>query len=404
MKRLTGRRDLLVLAAGLAVSTAGDSAALVVLLLRLRPAGSGWLAALLAGELIPIIVLAGLAGMVVDRFDSRRVLVVALIGQAMLAVPLAVASSPWATVLLFTGLHALSAVVRPATSKLVPAITGPQSASRGYATIATGASLGWIFGPAAGGLLAGTFGTTTALLLDALTFAVLAAATSILRVKTPPSMPSTTVGRRIDGGFVLLRRTPALRVALVVSATAIGCAVIDNVAAPFRFVNQLGATATGYGLYLSIWGAGAFLGIQILPRIKQHRHAVALAGGNLLIGLGIAGIGLAPVLILAFVAAGVGGLGNGLANVTQNALIAGHIPAAQHGRAFAAAAAVNQIAIGVGTAAASPFVTLLGANIAMVTAGSLTMFAAVGGLIHSAHHKMPNQQPLAASVKHSPDN
>ena len=195
-----------------------------------------------------------------------------------------------------------------------------------------------------------------------------------------------------------------LGVALLVSATAIGCAVIDNVAAPFRFVDQLGATATGYGLYLSIWGAGAFLGIQILPRIKPHRQAAALAGGNLLIGLGIAGIGLAPVLTLAFAAAGVGGLGNGLTNVTQNALIAGHTPTAQHGRAFAAAAATNQIAIGVGTAVASPLVTLLGANIATVTAGSLTMFAAVGGLIHSTHHKMPDQQLPAASIEPSPDN
>jgi hypothetical protein len=224
--------------------------------------------------------------------------------------------------------------------------------------------------------------------VDSVTFAVLAAATSILRAKTPSSTPSTTLGTGVGGGFVLLWRTPALRVALVVSATAIGCAVIDNVAAPYRFVNQLGATSTGYGLYLSIWGAGAFLGIQVLPRIGQHRHAVALAGGNLLVGFGIAGIGVAPALIVAFVAAGVGGLGNGLANVTQNALVARHTPAAQHGRGFAAAAATNQIAIGVGTAAASPLVTLLGANIAMVTAGCLTMVAAAGGLIHTAHHTM----------------
>ena len=39
--RLAGRRDLTALAVGLAVSTTGDAAALVALLLRLRPAGSG---------------------------------------------------------------------------------------------------------------------------------------------------------------------------------------------------------------------------------------------------------------------------------------------------------------------------------------------------------------------------
>jgi hypothetical protein len=113
VKRLPGRRDLLVLAAGLAVSTAGDSAALVVLLLRLRPAGSGWVAALLAGD----------------------------------------------------------------------------------AAIATGVSLGWIFGPAAGGLLAGTFGATTALLVDALTFAVLAAAASPLVALLGANIAMIAAGR-----------------------------------------------------------------------------------------------------------------------------------------------------------------------------------------------------------------
>ena len=65
------------------MSTAGDAAALVALLLRLRPEGSGWVAALLAGELIPVILLAPVAGRVVDRFDSHRVLLIALIGQGL---------------------------------------------------------------------------------------------------------------------------------------------------------------------------------------------------------------------------------------------------------------------------------------------------------------------------------
>jgi hypothetical protein len=38
------RADLNILTVGLAVSTAGDAAALVALLLRLQPHGSGWIA------------------------------------------------------------------------------------------------------------------------------------------------------------------------------------------------------------------------------------------------------------------------------------------------------------------------------------------------------------------------
>src|SRR3954466_8169138 len=125
------RRDLNVLAAGLALSTAGDAAALVAPLLRLQPHGSGWGAGLLAAELIPYVVLAPLTGRVVDRFETRSVLLVALAGQAILCVPLAYASPLWATIALFAGVTALSAFVRPATSAMVPAITSTDAAQRG---------------------------------------------------------------------------------------------------------------------------------------------------------------------------------------------------------------------------------------------------------------------------------
>jgi MFS family permease len=75
-----GGRDLTLLAAGQAVSVTGDSAALVALMLRLHPSGSGWVAALLAAELIPFVVCAPLSGRAVDRMESWRLLLMALVG------------------------------------------------------------------------------------------------------------------------------------------------------------------------------------------------------------------------------------------------------------------------------------------------------------------------------------
>ncbi|MER7009326.1 MFS transporter [Dactylosporangium sp. NPDC000555] len=413
------RRDLAVLGAGLAVSTAGDAAALVALLLRLEPHGSGWVAGLLAAELVPYVVLAPITGRIVDRFETRAVLLAALAGQALLCVPLAFATPLWAIIALFAGVTAFSAFVRPATAALVPAITGEEGAARGYSVLATGTGLGWIAGPAAGGLLTGAFGSTTAVLMDAVTFAVLTLACSTLAARrrpagataasaSPPAAGSRTpidadtAGTPGDsdavsaprakpatgGGLRLIFADRLLRTALVGSAIAISSGVIDNVAAPFRFVGQLGASQSGYGLYLTLWGVGALLGAQILPRIRMSDHA-GLALGNLLTGAGIAGIGLAPNLTLAFVASTLGGLGNGLANVSQSALISGRTPAAQHGRAFAAAGAVIQTAIGAGTAAASPLVALLHADGAMIVAGALTcatsgVALAISGIITKA--------------------
>lgn len=267
--------------------------ALVALLLRMRPHGGGWVAALLAAELIPFIVCAPLSGRVVDRIETRRVLLAALLGQALIAVPLAVAGSPAATVGSFAALNALATLVRPATSALIPAVVGSGGAALGYARLATGASLGWIAGPAVGGLLTGIAGPTTTLLLDSATFAALATATGFIQARRPPSAPTPATGARAaDGALALLWRAPMLRAGLLISAVATGCAMVDNVAAPFRFITQLHTSDLGYGLYLAIWGIGSLAGVQLLPRIPGRHHVPALAAGNLLTGLGIAGIGL----------------------------------------------------------------------------------------------------------------
>jgi MFS family permease len=222
------------------------------------------------------------------------------------------------------------------------------------------------------------------LLLDAATFALLALAVAFVRARRPPA-PVVTDARSEGAweGFALLWRSPLLRIAVITSAVAIGCAVVDNVAAPFRFLDQLGAGDVGYGLYLSVWGVGALLGVQLPPRIPVARHLPTLASGILLTGLGILLIGLAPNFGLALVASAIGGFGNGLENVVQNSLVAHHTPADRHGRAFAALGATMQTAIGVGTAAAAPLVAAVGANYAMVAAGGLAAAVAVYALARS---------------------
>jgi predicted MFS family arabinose efflux permease len=190
-----------------------------------------------------------------------------------------------------------------------------------------------------------------------------------------------------------------LRIALPVSALAVGTAVVDNVAAPFRFLDQLGASPTGYGAYLALWGVGALAGAQILPALGRGREEVSLAAGNALTGVGIAGIGLAPSLSFAFAASVAGGIGNGLVSVAQSALIARRVRQEQTGRAFAAAGAVTQAAIGGGTAAGAPLVQALGADGAMTAAGAFAVVPALAALVVALRRgrgpaDQPDQEPV----------
>jgi MFS family permease len=386
-------RDITLLSAGVLVSIAGDSGALIALLLRLRPQGAGWVAALLGAELVPSVVASHWTGRLVDSHDKRRLLVFALSGQAVIAVPLALFHQPLLTVALFLVMATMGAVVRPATSALVPSLSGEEQKVTGYAWIATGGSLGWIIGPALGGLLTGAFGAQTTLLGDAGTFVVLTAACLALSVREAPPSEPLPKGRG-SGGFSLIWGDLVLRTSIFVTALAVSCAVVDNVAAPYRFINQLGSSSFGYGSYLGIWGVGALLGTQLVRWIKDPARGLVV--GNLLCAIGILGIGLAPDVPVAYVFSAFGGVGNGLENVAMSALVSGRIAANARGRAFATSGGIIQTGTGIGTAAGAPLVLALGAGHAMAGAGGLAAFVVVMAAPWSLVQRGPAQSPPAA--------
>src|SRR5688500_8782232 len=99
------RRPVNVLAAAVGLSSLGDFLALVPLALALEhETGSGFVvAALFAALWGPSILLAGPAGLLADRLDPRRVLIVVSLVQAGLAVALAFAGGT-AAILVLTAL------------------------------------------------------------------------------------------------------------------------------------------------------------------------------------------------------------------------------------------------------------------------------------------------------------
>ena len=352
------------------MSTVGDSAALVAILLELRSHGVGWVSAALGADLVPFVLFASYSGRLVDRVDNRRLLVISLLAQGALVVPLAFVRSAWLIVALVFAVASFSTVIRPATNAMVPVLAHEGDAPSAYAWLATGNGIGWVAGSAAGGLLTSAFGVTTALLVDAATFAVLAFACSLLSATRGHGGEAHDQERRL-GGMTIMLRDRILWWSVIVTSIAVACAVVDNVAAPFRFLDQLHTSSSGYGFYLSLWGLGALGGSQLPRRIPATRMPAALAIGNAVSGLGVLGIGLAPNLGLALAASTFGGVGNGIANVALSALVTSRVVEEQRGRAFASVAALIQTGVGAGTVAGAPLVAVLTAGHAMAAAGAL---------------------------------
>src|SRR5882762_4772719 len=89
--RVGRSRDLWLAVVARAVSLLGDEAAVIALTLRLHDSGrgAGAIAALFVAGMLPLVVLAPLAGRLVDRYDSRRLLVWSGLAQAVVCAVLA---------------------------------------------------------------------------------------------------------------------------------------------------------------------------------------------------------------------------------------------------------------------------------------------------------------------------
>lgn len=153
--------EVYLVAGARAASVLGNVVAVTALLLDFHDRGAGaWaVAGLLAMGALPIVLLAPLVGSVVDRVDSRVLIVASSLWQAAACALLAfVAGAPALTLVLVAMNACGTAVTNPLflalTSVMVPGgrLAAANSVQQGAVTIATMA------GPAAGGLITGLTG------------------------------------------------------------------------------------------------------------------------------------------------------------------------------------------------------------------------------------------------------
>lgn len=405
------RRDLAFVSIAYGFSTLGTTAAFLAMVLHLRHAGSGWVTALLLAELSPFILMGTVAGWLVDRMEARALLIWVTIGQAVVSLALSLVNGPMAIIVLVALLGTQAAVERPATAALIPHITGEEYATRGYARLNTGRALGAITGPAIGGLVSAAGGTRAALLINAGSFLILTLALASVSARRRPSeIVDGGDGDGVDdsarAGFRLLRHHPVLRLAIPLTALAAGIALADNVAAPYQFTDNLGAGVIGFGIYEALYSVCELIGAQAFAvKFSRGHEEKLLAAGNLMLGLGVLGIGLAGNYTLALAAAVVGGVGNGMSNAGESAVIRLCTPEALRGRAFAASGALIQTASIVGATAGAPSVGAFGAATTMVMSGALAAAVAVVGVTvalsrNTARSHTPGmEQPTRAEKK-----
>ena len=401
---ITVRRDLALLLGGAGVSTIGSSLSMLAVMVHLKPFGAGWIAAAMAAELVPIVLLSPLAGRLVDRVPNRALLLGSLMLQAVgLLLGGLVGLRPGLEGLLLVGLALVgtgAAVTSPTVAALIPRVTGEDRATAAYGWYSSITSAGFLLGFALSGVLVELTSVGTALLLDAASFVVMAAAVLALRTERIPEAHAEGAEPSLWLGFARIRQDALLLVSVVGLALAVLAIVIVNVAEVFFVLDDIGAGPAAYGLITALWPAAGILGGWWAGRLVGERYLFrAIAASTVVMGVALAMSGA----VVSLVAVGLGWLLGGAAGAVQrvaiNSLIRARTDDAERGRVFAAAGAVFQAGNLVGLAVGAGVVALIGARQSLLLSGALTALVGLVMWLVGRSLVTPDRAEVASSLR-----
>jgi MFS family permease len=377
-------RDFRILVASSGLSALGDELALIALTIKVANlTESGWdVAALLLAGLLPLVIFAPAAGVIVDNFETRRTFAIVSGLQAALALALALTTG-LPTILLFAFLlGACTAVANPALYTLVPAVVGDEEATPANAYLETARYAGMIAGPILAGTISFRVGAKVALLVDAGTFVAIFLAALALQVRRDPQGTSEQAAAgEARAGLAIVWGDHLLTVAFSVFAAIVLFGAMDNVAEVFFARDTLHAGSWGYGVLAAAWIVGLVIGASVIARrLPTNRLVPAMMMGGVVAGVAVASAAAVPVMILAIVMFVVGGIANGVVTVPMRSVIVHRVADRSRGRVFAA---YGGVANGVQIAAmaiAGGLVVALGGRTALLIGGVGTAVAGLAGL------------------------
>ncbi|MFC0506090.1 MFS transporter [Micromonospora costi] len=293
-------RAFRLLFVGRTVSAVGDAVVPAALALAvLRATGStAALALVLGAAMLPRLLLLPLGGVAADRFDARRVALLADLtrcaAQLLVGVELLGGDPALTTIAVASAVGGTAAAFAlPTASPLVAGTVDPAQRQRANALLGTTANASRLAGPALAGALIWAAGPGWAFVLDAASFAVSAALLAVIRVRQVPRPERRSVTTDLLHGWREVRSRTWFWSSLLGHGTWNGAAAVLTTLGPAVAVHRLG----GEGVWLLMLQAGAvgmLAGSLIAGRIRPRRPVLTA-------NLGLATYA-APLVLLAVAA------------------------------------------------------------------------------------------------------
>lgn len=331
---------------GQIVSQLGDwfnTVAIFALIFQLTGSATA-VAILMVLQVLPVAIVGPAAGVVVDRFDRRTIMITADIVRGFAVLGLLLVRTPetvWFAYVVTAIQVSASGFFEPARSSTVPMIVARErlvaanaiSTGTWSAMLAIGASLG--------GLVAATLGRDAAFIINAASFFLSAVFLWQLRIPARPDHIRASAGLKgLAEGLAYMRaHKDVARIAFVKGGWAlVGGALLLLTVFGDRVFRIGDSSDAGIGILYGARGVGAIVGSLVVSVLAaRQRNLVRMIGPSYLIaGTCYAAIAISPTIWIAALAVIAAHIFGSVLWVSSNVLLQMNVPDEFRGRVFSA--------------------------------------------------------------------
>ena len=266
-------------------------------------------------QFTPVLLFSLFAGVLVDRFSKKKLLIITQAASLVTTLALAILVSTgkiqyWHLLVTSTLLGFINTLDMPVRQSFLIELVGKEDLMNAIALNSAVFNLARTIGPAIAGLVMKYYGLSSCFLINSVTFA--AVLVSLFFIKpmrvAPTTIKDVNIFKNIGEGLKYIYNKKILFATILVMAVVGTFAMNFNVLVPVFSVEVLNQSETGYGLLMSCMGIGSFIGAMLIASIsKKGPKNFFLFVVPIFVALALIITGLTRVYALTGVALGVAG-------------------------------------------------------------------------------------------------
>ncbi len=239
-------------------------------------------------QFAPMLFLSLPAGVLIDFFPKRRIIILAQTAMMLLAGTLAVlvwtdAVQYWHIVILATLLGITNTIDMPARQAFIIEMVGKDDLMNAIALNSSIFNAARAIGPAIAGLLIAAMGTAACFTVNSLSYLAVIVGLWLMKFEGKPAGQRKTynIGKDIKEAVSYIRHKPVIRTVILLVAVVGVFAANFTVLVPVFARQELNRDAAAFGLLMSCFGMGALVGALTLALVSRQgpRPGMLLGGG-----------------------------------------------------------------------------------------------------------------------------